>query len=233
MKKFYMTIVALLCGVAAMAQDKEVYLYASDVSVPAGEETETEIILNLKNTENVRAIQFKFDEFPEGMEASIDEYSLVMVEARLDLDAARLAQKKPKWNYAQLFEFKCLPDGTVIYGSKTSGYTDESGWHSVCFLGNDGPVLSIPLTVSESVAANVYKVPCTFSCSSATPDADTVPQSIGTKEGGEVVINVGGTGIHSINAADSNAPIYNVAGQRVSKAQKGIFIQNGKKVAVK
>ena len=43
----------------------------------------------------------------------------------------------------------------------------------------------------------------------------------------------GGTGINGINAADSNAPIYNVAGQRVSKAQKGVFIQNGKKVAVK
>ncbi|MBR4307905.1 MAG: hypothetical protein IKT83_07950, partial [Bacteroidaceae bacterium] len=39
--------------------------------------------------------------------------------------------------------------------------------------------------------------------------------------------------INSINADDVNAPIYNVAGQRVSKAQKGIFIQNGKKIAVK
>ena len=42
-----------------------------------------------------------------------------------------------------------------------------------------------------------------------------------------------GTGIIGINADDTNAPVYNVAGQRVSKAQKGIFIQNGKKVAVK
>ena len=39
--------------------------------------------------------------------------------------------------------------------------------------------------------------------------------------------------INSINADDVNAPIYNVAGQRVSKTQKGIFIQNGKKIAVK
>jgi len=42
-----------------------------------------------------------------------------------------------------------------------------------------------------------------------------------------------GTGINSINADDVNAPIYNIAGQRVSKAQKGVFIQNGKKIAVK
>lgn len=38
------------------------------------------------------------------------------------------------------------------------------------------------------------------------------------------------TGISGINAADENAVIYNVAGQRLSKAQKGINIINGKKV---
>jgi len=42
-----------------------------------------------------------------------------------------------------------------------------------------------------------------------------------------------GNGINSINAADSKAPVYNVAGQRVSKTQKGVYIQNGKKIAVK
>ena len=38
------------------------------------------------------------------------------------------------------------------------------------------------------------------------------------------------TGISGINVADENAVIYNVAGQRLSKAQKGINIINGKKV---
>ena len=33
--------------------------------------------------------------------------------------------------------------------------------------------------------------------------------------------------------ADANAPVYNLAGQRVSKAVKGIYIQNGKKFVVK
>ena len=32
---------------------------------------------------------------------------------------------------------------------------------------------------------------------------------------------------------DVNAGIYNLAGQRVSKAQKGLYIINGKKVMVK
>ncbi|MBQ7494907.1 MAG: hypothetical protein IJT75_03975, partial [Bacteroidaceae bacterium] len=38
------------------------------------------------------------------------------------------------------------------------------------------------------------------------------------------------TRISEINGAVENGAVYNLAGQRVNKAQKGIFIQNGKKV---
>jgi aspartokinase len=42
------------------------------------------------------------------------------------------------------------------------------------------------------------------------------------------------TGIENINAEIANdAPIFNIAGQRVEKAVKGINIQNGKKFIVK
>ena len=42
------------------------------------------------------------------------------------------------------------------------------------------------------------------------------------------------TAISEINgAAAENGAIYNLAGQRVNKAQKGVFIVNGKKVIVK
>ncbi len=54
---------------------------------------------------------------------------------------------------------------------------------------------------------------------------------------GEVKLFIDGglaTGIDEINgAAVENGAIYNLAGQRVNKAQKGVFIVNGKKVAVK
>lgn len=40
-------------------------------------------------------------------------------------------------------------------------------------------------------------------------------------------------GISGINAENGNQTIYNIAGQRVSKAQKGLYIVNGKKVLVK
>ena len=53
---------------------------------------------------------------------------------------------------------------------------------------------------------------------------------------GEVKLFIGGieTGIDEINGtAVENGAIYNLAGQRVNKAQKGVFIVNGKKVIVK
>ena len=46
-------------------------------------------------------------------------------------------------------------------------------------------------------------------------------------------INGNGSGIGNILMEKDNAPIYNLAGQRVEKVTKGIFIQNGKKFVVK
>lgn len=44
----------------------------------------------------------------------------------------------------------------------------------------------------------------------------------------------GGTGIETVKAAQNvNAPMYNLAGQKVEKGFKGIAIQNGKKIVVK
>ena len=40
----------------------------------------------------------------------------------------------------------------------------------------------------------------------------------------------GSTGISNVKAAeDVNAPVYNLAGQQVSKDSKGVLIQNGRK----
>lgn len=41
------------------------------------------------------------------------------------------------------------------------------------------------------------------------------------------------TGIDSVegvNGVDKNAPMYNIAGQRVGRDYKGIIIQNGRKI---
>lgn len=48
-----------------------------------------------------------------------------------------------------------------------------------------------------------------------------------------IAIDVVATGITNVNAEDTKSVVYNLAGQRVDNAQKGIYILNGKKVAVK
>ena len=66
------------------------------------------------------------------------------------------------------------------------------------------------------------------------PDEKLIAKNLASETTATIKVNVGdGTGINSINAEDSKAPVYNMAGQRVSKTQKGVYIQNGKKVAVK
>ena len=60
----------------------------------------------------------------------------------------------------------------------------------------------------------------------------------GTQYGMEiVVVNIelaDNSGVNAITAnKNSNAPVYNMAGQRVSKAVKGVYIQDGKKFVVK
>ena len=49
-----------------------------------------------------------------------------------------------------------------------------------------------------------------------------------------VLTGAGSTGIQNIIVTDDpNAPIYNLAGQRVTNPTKGIYIKNGKKFILK
>ena len=48
-----------------------------------------------------------------------------------------------------------------------------------------------------------------------------------------IAINGEATAIKTVETKQQNGEIYNLAGQRVNKAQKGLFIQNGKKVIIK
>jgi hypothetical protein len=61
--------------------------------------------------------------------------------------------------------------------------------------------------------------------------------SSGEAKGGFDLVNANETtGVETIDNSQltiDNAPVYNLQGQRVNKAQKGVFIQNGKKVVVK
>ena len=82
-----------------------------------------------------------------------------------------------------------------------------------------------------SAAAGAYTLPLTFTIKTAA-DVRTGDTSTSTYRIIQRGVNPM-TGINSLNSAESNAPVYNLAGQRVDKAQKGIYIVGGKKVLVK
>ena len=229
MKKFYMTMVALLCGVAAMAQDGD-GLYVNDIKVDKGA-TSVTIPVCLKNSIYVSSISFRID-LPEGVTIKVSKGKLQNYTLNSDrADGYSVEyQKVTGLNGGQIAVFSTYP-----------------------FDLNDGPIISIDAAISEEVAAvdGTYPVALTaIGYAAPKVPADEVGDFDGIEEyndgrsyvvSGEMTktetsftLTIGdGTGINSINAEDSKAPVYNVAGQRVSKAQKGVYIQNGKKVAVK
>jgi hypothetical protein len=59
-------------------------------------------------------------------------------------------------------------------------------------------------------------------------------KAVGGAEPESVEADFGGAGIETLNVAKSiNAPMYNLAGQKVDSNFKGIVLQNGKKMVVK
>jgi hypothetical protein len=202
MKKFYMTMVAMLCGVAAMAQNE---LYADDFKVDAGSTT-ADLVVKMRNADDVTAISFRLG-LPEGVSMALN--------------------KKGK-KYVTIDEDR-MDDHTYIIQDASDGSDMISVYSAskATFYENDGPVVTVPLTIPGDDATYQIRI---YNVSISNPAA----VSVATSTECTVTLTVGeGDGINGINAADSKAPIYNVAGQRVSKAQKGVYIQNGKKVAVK
>ena len=80
------------------------------------------------------------------------------------------------------------------------------------------------ITSSASKTLNRYAIPSFTDNKSVTPCAEGF--TVGAESGDQDAIN--GVKVNTVNGA-----IYNIAGQRVSKAQKGIYIQDGRKVSVK
>jgi hypothetical protein len=218
MKKFYMTLVAMLCGVAAFAQNT---LTAEPIKVETGTKS-VDLVLGLTNADPISAFAFRIA-FPTGIKAKAAKY-WALNEERIDMDWVREFsddEEAAPFDAAYGLTIQDASDGNKQYAVYCNKGTQA-------FLGNEGDILTIPLTLTD-VADGQYEIKF-YEISISTTGGVSVADAkeiVATLTVGKVV------GINSINADDVNAPIYNVAGQRVSKAQKGIFIQNGKKIIVK
>lgn len=73
----------------------------------------------------------------------------------------------------------------------------------------------------------------TFTVSAGTYAFDEEASRTSTKLNFTYTVDGTATGIKNVNAANADAPAYNLAGQRVNANTKGIIIKNGKKYLVK
>ena len=209
MKKIYMTMVAMLCGAAAMAQTCTIS--AEDIEATAGTPAYLEFLINQDGTA-VNGCGTVLD-FPEGI--TVREY----------WDEDDEAMKKDVEYPAAKSAFTCMleqaPTNPQRYtlAVASTGSTFKTATNVIARIG------IIAATTMTDGDYNVTVGPTSFNIGTES----VYPQEVFTVK----VTVKGGTGINDIKALDNDAPIYNVAGQRVSKAQKGVYIQNGKKVAVK
>ena len=97
------------------------------------------------------------------------------------------------------------------------------------FLANNGKLITLTLTKADGVADGIYEAKVH---DIILGDIQAKQMNSETSNTFKISVNQA-VGIRGIYTAGEDAPIYNTAGQRVQKAHKGLYIQNGKKVVKK
>jgi hypothetical protein len=197
------TLLALTSG--AFAQDFTMTF--SDVNIEAGQTADLKVTFESNVT--IAGWQM-FLYLPQGIEIVYDAEEEEYAVALSDLHHKKHACEVTK-----------ASDGAMMLVMSGGTKTYEMS-------GNSGDLCAITLkaadTFSGSATVDVKKI--------RISDKSGVAYS---QDDASFTITEGGTdGISSINADEQfGGAIYNLAGQKVSKAQKGVFIQNGRKVVMK
>ena len=210
MKKIYMTMVALLCSAAAMAQ---MTLSADNVAATAGETAYLEIKFAETEAGVITAASCRVT-LPEGF--TIAQVYDEDEEGYVDDITYPAAKKGHDTRMIPVTSDDADPN-TYQFSAASNKDAFKTSTDVMFKIG-----VAVPAGADGTYPVKVTKVGFSNAAAEATAQDDFTFN-----------IEVGGTGINSINADDSKAPVYNMAGQRVGKAQQGVFIQNGKKVAVK
>jgi len=219
MKKFYMTIVAMLCGVAASAQTCTIS--AEDIEATAGGETSyLEVLLNESEPGTLVTGAGFVITLPDGVAAATyyDE----------DEEADVLDVSYPNAKKAHVTQFIPQSDGvSYAVGIGAAGSTASS-----YFKTSTNVLIKVGLAVPAEFKDGEYAINITkIGFSAPDPNGGTAAVSVYPQDDFTVKLTVkGGTGINGVNAENENAPVYNLAGQRLSKVQKGVNIIGSKKV---
>lgn len=210
MKKFILMLSVLFAG-NVMAQK----LTVENISVDKTEGGELYIGIEAENP--VQAVQFTLV-LPEGLSIMMEGESY----------------------YADPLPSKS--GGIMPRSNNTVKVTPKDEGLQIVAFNTDGPFLAaagnfalITLEADASLAEGTVLDCKMVDIKAGSLDADkkVVPAGEFSDVSFQIGIGVVPTGINSLNAADSNAPVYNLAGQQVGKNYKGIVVKNGKKAIVK
>lgn len=206
MKKFLLSIVALMATYTVSAQFS---VDPANLKIAAGEEQE--VVISLTTEVEVTAYEMWL-KCPEGIELATRLNEDDETEFCIDFEGNRHKSTH-----------------SIVSGEKAG----EKGLYLISVTSNknallretEGPVLKVKFKATAD-ASGAIKIQNSFA---GTPEGVKYPF-----EDKEDFITINADAINSISAEQTKSGvIYNMAGQRVSKATKGIFIVDGKKVAVK
>ncbi len=131
------------------------------------------------------------------------------------------------FNFTEAAEAGTVSDGNMLHGTvdeSGKAYAGEGNWKYYKLTTKNGSNLGFYFGVDGGAAF----------ANGANKAYLAVPADQALARGyvfGDETTSIGQTGIEQMT--NKNAAIYNLSGQRVNKAQKGIYIVNGKKVVIK
>ena len=203
MKKLYILLLAGLASVGAWAQDNAFYF--TDAALMPGETTNIELCL--KNTAaDLTCLEAEI-QLPESLEVVLDDEG----NPRVTLYGNRGAGHELLANVLDNGNLKLL----------------ISSIDANLFAEGEGPILSFSVQADEEAFTGEYQVE-TVGESLLVNTAAEASYSVGVT--GTVLITDDPTGVKDLkDLKDSKDLIFDLAGQRLSKKQKGINIVNGRK----
>ena len=194
---------ALLWGTAWAGNDNSFYF--TDAAVLPGETTNIELCM--RNAEKSLTCLEAEIQLPEGLSVALDEKGNPIV----TLYRNRTEGHEVLTNVLESGNLKLL-------------VSDIEGR---LFSGEEGPVLSFRVQAAEAAPIGESKLETVGESLLVNAEAKAY-YSVGVT--GNILVTDDATGIDGdLRGMDASDAIYTLAGERVSKASKGIFIQNGKK----
>ena len=205
MKKILLfCIVALFCG-NAMAQSK---ITGSAVTIE--QKGTATLDLSIEGTQLAAIAQVSL-KFPENISIAKNDkgkYKYTLGELCNEGHSATVKDKK---------------DGSVLVLVQNN---DGDPFEEI-----SGVLISLPLEAAEGATLGDVEIQMS-GIVIGTNDSPSV--KLNTETEGTIKVTVTeATGINALNAEDSNEPVFNLAGQKVSKNYKGVIVKNGKKAVLK